>query len=75
MSNSKYAQENEIHKILKYFEIQTDHPIPVRRLDIALQRTCHLVDFNVPANQRVKIKDSEKIDRYLDLAREMKKLY
>ena len=36
--------------------------------------TCHLVDFTVPANHRVKMKESKKIDKYLDLARELKKL-
>ena len=29
------------------------------------------MDFTVSANQRVKIKESEKRDKYLDLAREM----
>ena len=31
------------------------------------------MDFAVPANQRVKIKETEKRDKYLDLARELKK--
>ena len=31
------------------------------------------MDFDVPANHRVKIKENEKIDKYLDLARELKK--
>ena len=35
-------------------------------------KTCRIVDFAVPADQRVKIKESEKIDEYLDLAREQK---
>ena len=32
------------------------------------------MDFAIPADHRVRIKESEKIDEYLDLAREMKKL-
>ena len=36
------------------------------------KRTCHLVDFVVPVFHRVKMKESEKIDKYLDLARELK---
>ena len=33
-------------------------------------RTCRLVDFAVPADHRVKIKENEKRDKYLDLAGE-----
>ena len=32
------------------------------------------MDFDVPADLRVKIKESEKINKYLDLARGLKKL-
>ena len=33
--------------------------------------TCHLIDFAVPVDASVKMKGNEKIDRYLDLAREL----
>ena len=33
------------------------------------------MDFVVPANHRVKLKESEKKDKYLDLDRELKKLW
>ena len=33
------------------------------------------MDFAVPADHRVKLKESEKKDKYLDLARELKKLW
>ena len=33
------------------------------------------MDFTIPANHRVKLKESEKKDKYLDLARELKKLW
>ena len=32
------------------------------------------MDFAVPAYHRVKLKENEKMDKYLDLARELKKL-
>ena len=35
--------------------------------------TCQIVDFAVPANHRVKLKENEKKDKYLDLSRELKK--
>ena len=37
------------------------------------KRTGRIVDFDLPANHRVKLKESEKRDKYLDLARELKK--
>ena len=33
------------------------------------------MDFAVPADHRIKLKESEKKDMYLDLARELKKLW
>ena len=38
------------------------------------KRTCKIVDFSVPAEHRIKQKECEKKDKYLDLARELKKL-
>ena len=34
---------------------------------------CKIVDFAVPADHRVKLKESEKKDKYLDLTSELKK--
>ena len=39
------------------------------------KRTFRIVDFAVPAHHNVKLKESEKSDKYLDLARELKKIY
>ena len=33
------------------------------------------MDFTVPADHRIKLKENEKKDKYLDLARELKKLW
>ena len=61
----------ETHKIHKKFEIQKDHSILARRSNLVLiKRTCHLLK-----SHRVKIKESKKIDEYLDLARNLKKLW
>ena len=80
----EYAQpesviENDSHKLLWDFEIQTDHLIQVRRPDLIIintkkKRICKSVDFTVPADHRINLKGSEKKDKYLDLARELKKL-
>ena len=53
--------------------------IPARRPDLIIiiikKRTCKIVDFAVPADHRIKLKECEKKDKYLDLARELKKLW
>ena len=36
---------------------------------------CRIVDFALPADHRVKLKESEKKDKYVDLERELKKLW
>ena len=59
--------------------IQTDHLIPARRPDLIIinkkKRTCKIVDFAVPADHRIKLKECERKDKYLDLARDLKKLW
>ena len=62
------------------FNIQTDHLIPARTSDLIIiktkkKRICKIVDFAVPADHRINLKESEKKDKYLDLARELKKLW
>ena len=56
-----------------------DHLISVRQPDLVIinkkKRTCLIVDLAVPAYYRVKLKENEKKDKYLDLARELKKLW
>ena len=39
------------------------------------KRICKIVDFAVPAEHRIKLKECEKKDKYLELARELKKLW
>ena len=61
-------------------EIQMDHLISARRPDLVRvnkkqkERTNWIVNFAVQANHRVKLKESNKRDKYWDLARELKKL-
>ena len=78
MHNPASVIENATHKLLWDFNIQTDHLIPARRPDSLIikrkkKRTCKIVDFAVPADHRIKLKKCEKKDKYLDLARELKK--
>ena len=53
--------------------------IPARRPDLMIinkkERICKIVDFALPANHRINLKESEKKDKYLNLARELKNLW
>ena len=39
------------------------------------KRTCRIRDFVIPADHRTKINESKKRDKYIDLARELKKVW
>ena len=56
--------ENETQKIHWDFDIQTDQLIWARRPDIVLTGTGHRVNFTIPADHKVKIKESKKINKY-----------
>ena len=73
---STRGSENETHKILWDSEIQTDHLIPAKRPELVIinQKKSHIVNFAVLVDHRVKIKESEKIIKYLDLTWELRKL-
>ena len=73
MHNSASVLENETHKLLWDFDIQRDHQISVRRADLLIinnkkRRTCKIVDFAIPVDYRIKLKESEKKDKYQDFA-------
>ena len=61
-------------------EIQTDHLISAGRTGLVIvnktkkmNRTGPIVNFAIPADHRVKLKESEKRDKYLDHSSELKK--
>ena len=74
MHNPAPVLENDSHKW--DFNIQTDHLIPARRPDPIIinrrKRICKIVDFAILADHRINLKESEKKDKYLDLARKLK---
>ena len=61
------------HKFLWDFNIQKDHLISARRPELILinkkkkKKICKIVEFAVPADQRIKLKECEKRDKHLDL--------
>ena len=78
MHNPAPVLENDSHKLPWDFNIQTDHLFPATRPDLIIinkkTRISKIVDFAVPADHRINLKEREKKDKYLDLAREIKKL-
>ncbi len=73
MHNLAPVLENDSHKLL------WDHLIPARRPDLIIinkrKRICKIVDFAVSVDHRINLNESEKKDKYLHLARELKKLW
>ena len=47
---------------------------PNNNLQKKKKRTCKIVNFAVPAEHRMKLKECKKKDKYLYLARELKKM-
>ena len=79
MHNPAAVLENNTHKLLWDLDNHTDHLNSARKPGLIIinkkKRTCKIVDFTIPADHRIKLKESEKKDKYLDLARELKKLW
>ena len=78
MHKPVFFQGNETHKILWDFEKQKKKKLlPARRPVLVLinkkKRTCSVVNFAVLADHGLKIKESEKRDKHLDLTRKLKK--
>ena len=79
MHNPESVLEYDTRKLLWNLDIQTDHLISAPRIDLITinkkKRICKIVDFAVPVDHRIKLKECEKKDEYLDLATELKKLW
>ena len=73
MHNLESDFENETYKILWDFEMQMGHLVQARKPNVVLikkkKRTCHLVDFAVPEDHKLKVKEGKNMDEYLDLAK------
>ena len=65
-----------MHKIPRNFKIQIDPLISAKKIEVELidkkMKNYHRVDLAVKVNHGGKIKDSETISKYLDLARKLK---
>ena len=72
------SENNDFHSLWD-FEVQTDHEIEARRPDIIVtdkkNNICKIIDFALPFDSRVDSKEVEKIEKYQDLARELRKIW
>ena len=73
------VQENGEYKILWDFNIQTDKVIEHRRPYIVcinkLKRERQIIDFAIPCDQNIAIKEQAKIDKYQELRIELQKVW
>ena len=64
MYNPESIKENEMHKILRDFEIQMTPLISTRQWDLVIvnkkKKTCQIVDFAVPADHRFNLKKTKR---------------
>ena len=71
--------ENENYKLLWDFSIRTDHNIEARRPDLVLvdksEKRCQIIDVAIPEDSGVKEKEDEKIEKYQNLARELRRIW
>ena len=71
--------ENENYKLLWDFSIRTDHNIEARRPDLVLvdksKKSCYIIDVAIPEDSGAKEKEAEKVEKYQNLARELRRMW
>ena len=71
--------ENEEVKILWDVMIQCDREIKARKPDIVVvnknERSCSIINIAIPGDIRISEKEKEKIERYKELKREIKRMW
>ena len=71
--------ENEEVKILWDVMIQCDREIKAKKLDVAVvnknERSCAIIDMAIPGDIRVGEQEKEKIERYQEIKREIKRMW
>ena len=74
MHKPKFVQEKETKNSRGFWEKRkTDHPFSVERPDLVLvninKKNCQLMNFVVIADHKVKLEESKKLDKCLDLTK------
>ena len=74
---TQHLSQNDTHKQMGLWHTNWS-PNPgqkTRSYNNQQKKPCKIVDFAVPDEHRIKLKECEKGDKYLDLARELKNLW
>ena len=73
------SEENEKVKLIWDMNIQCDNVIEARRPDLIIvdkiMKACIIIDVAVPGDSRVHTKENEKIEKYQELKRELKRIW
>ena len=76
---SESVMVNDDYRILWDFSVETDHTIEARRQNMIVEDRknshCKIIDFAVPYGGSVDDKEAEKIEKYQDLAREIRRIW
>ena len=78
MHNPAPVLENNSQKLLEYTNGSPNpgqKTRPYNNQQKKKKRICKIVDFSVPADHRISLKECKKKDKYLDHARELKNLW
>ena len=71
--------EDDDVKLIWDINIQCDNVIEARRLDLILvdkkAKSCVIIDVAIPGDCRIREKEIEKIEKYQNLKRELKRLW
>ena len=61
------------------FSIQTDHVIEAQRPDLVVvdkkERSCKIIDFAVPRDSRIEVKEKDNTKKYQELGSELQKTW
>ena len=73
------AVEDDDVKLIWYINIQCDNVIEARRPDLILvdkkAKSCLIIDVAIPGDCRIREKEIEKIEKYHNLKRELKRVW
>ena len=73
------AVEDDDVRLIWYINVQCDNVIEARRPDLILvdkkAKSCLIIDVAIPGDCRIREKEIEKIEKYQNLKRELKRLW
>ena len=73
MHKKESLHRNKTHRIFRTFGTQMYHPIPTKRPDLVLIRKKQkIVDTSIPADHGVKVGESRKLCKCIDLDKELR---